>query len=38
MTNNAVYYSSGGGDEQYTPRTTVELLLPHIQHLKGKII
>lgn len=33
-----VYYSNGGGDEQYTPRYGVEILLPHIQHLKGKII
>lgn len=37
-TNNQVYYTNGGGDEQYTPRRTVELLLPHIQHLKDKII
>src|ERR1035437_9904082 len=28
----------GGGDEQYTPRYGVEVLLPHIQHLKDKII
>lgn len=33
MTNNQVYYANGGGDEQYTPAKTVELLLPHIQHL-----
>lgn len=36
--NNQVWYANGGGDEQYTPRATVELLLPHIQHLRGKII
>lgn len=36
--NNQVYYTSGGGDEQYTPAKTVEILLPHIQHLKDKII
>ena len=36
--NNQVYYINGGGDEQYTPPKTVEILLPHIQHLKGKII
>ena len=33
-----VYYQQGGGDEQYTPRYGVEVLLPHIQHLKDKII
>ena len=33
-----VYYNCGGGDEQYTPRAGVEILLPHIQHLKDKII
>jgi len=38
MTNNQVYYQQGGGDEQYTPRYGVEVLLPHIQHLKDKII
>jgi hypothetical protein len=38
MTNNQVYYEQGGGDEQYTPRYGVEVLLPHIQHLKDKII
>lgn len=37
-TNNQVYYAYGGGDEQYTPQHTVEILLPHIQHLKNKII
>lgn len=36
MTNNQVYYANGGGDEQYTPRKTVEILLPYIKHLKGK--
>lgn len=36
--NSQVYYTNGGGDEQYTPAKTVELLLPYIQHLKGKII
>ena len=38
MTDNQVYYQQGGGDEQYTPRYGVEVLLPHIQHLKDKII
>lgn len=33
-----VWYEQGGGDEQYTPRKTVEILLPYIQHLKDKII
>lgn len=33
-----VWYENGGGDEQYTPRKTVELLLPYIQHLKDKTI
>ena len=33
-----VYYNSGGGDEQYTPDYGVEILLPHIRHLKDKII
>lgn len=33
-----VYYQQGGGDEQNTPRYGVEVLLPHIQHLKDKII
>ena len=32
------YENQGGGDEQYTPSNTVELLLPHIKHLKNKII
>src|ERR1035437_2442286 len=35
---NQIYYVNGGGDEQYTPRYGVEVLLPHIQHLKDKII
>ncbi len=38
MTNNQVYYQQGGGDEQYTPKYGVEVLLPYIQHLKDKII
>lgn len=38
MTDNRVYHTNGGGDEQYTPAKTVELLLPHIQHLKNKVI
>jgi len=38
MNNNQVYYLQGGGDEQYTPRYGVEILLPHIYHLKDKII
>lgn len=33
-----VYYTNWWGDEQYTPRCWVEILLPHIQHLKDKII
>jgi len=33
-----VYYTQGGGDEQYTPKYGVEVLLPHIQHLKDKTI
>lgn len=33
-----VYYQQGGGDEQYTPRYGVEVLLPHIEHLKDKVI
>jgi hypothetical protein len=33
-----IYYEQGGGDEQYTPRYGVEVLLPHIQHHKDKII
>lgn len=38
MKNTQVYYEQGGGDEQYTPKYGVEILLPHIQHLKGKVI
>lgn len=38
MPNTTVYYNQGGGDEQYTPRYGVEVLLPHIQHLKGMTI
>ena len=33
-----VFYSSGGGDIQLTPRYAVEMLIPHIQHYKDKII
>ena len=33
-----IYYENGGGDEQYTPRCGVDILLPYIQHLKDKII
>lgn len=36
--NNQVYYNQGGGDEQYTPKYGVEVLLPYIQHLKDRII
>ena len=36
--NAKVYYNQGGGDEQSTPRYGVEVLLPYIQHLKGKVI
>lgn len=35
---NQVYYQQGGGDEQYTPKYGVEVLLPHIQHHKNKIV
>lgn len=38
INSNQVYYQQGGGDEQYTPQYGVEVLLPHIQHLKNKII
>lgn len=38
MKDNQVYYQQGGGDEQYTPRYGVEVLLPYIQHLKNKVI
>ena len=33
-----IYHNQKGGDEQYTPRYGVEVLLPHIQHLKDKTI
>lgn len=33
-----IYYENGGGDEQYTPKKGVEILIPYIQHLKDKII
>jgi len=36
--NAKVYYNQGGGDEQMTPKYGVEILLPHISHLKDKII
>ena len=38
MEKSQVYYQQGGGDEQYTPRYGVEILLQHIEHLKDKII
>lgn len=38
MKNNQVYYQQGGGDEQYTPACGVEVLLPYIQHWKGKLV
>lgn len=38
MVSSQVYYTQWGGDEQYTPRYGVEVLLPYIQHLKDKII
>ena len=39
MKNNIPFYcNNSGGDEQYTPESTVLLLLPYIQHLKDKII
>jgi hypothetical protein len=38
MINNQVYHTAGGGDEQYTPKCGVEILIPHIQHLKSKVI
>ena len=38
MEKSQVYYQQGGGDEQYTPKYGVEVLLPHIQHLKDKTI
>lgn len=36
--NREVYYSQWWGDEQYTPAYWVEVLIPHIQHLRDKII
>lgn len=36
--NKEVYYAQWWGDEQYTPAYWVEILIPHIQHLKDKII
>jgi len=38
--NNKIWYELGKNttNEQYTPRYGVEILLPHIQHLKDKII
>lgn len=33
-----IYHTIDGGNEQYTLRYGVEILLPHIQHLKDKII
>jgi hypothetical protein len=33
-----IYHNQNWWDEQYTPKHWVELLLPHIQHLKDKII
>lgn len=40
MEKSQVYHQQGGGDEQYTPKYGVEVLLPHIQGLKlfNKII
>lgn len=40
MKNNKIWYELGKNttNEQYTPRYGVEVLLPHIQHLKDKII
>lgn len=38
MADNQVYYQQWGWDEQYTPKHWVELLLPYIQHHKGKTI
>lgn len=38
MSNNAVYYNNGGGDEKLTPANGVEILIPYIKHLKNKII
>lgn len=38
MINEKVFYSWDGGDEQFTPKETVECLLPYIQHHKNKVI
>lgn len=38
MKKNQIYYTQGGGDEWYTPAYGVKILLPHIQHLRDKII
>jgi hypothetical protein len=38
MMDNQIFYLNGGGDEQYTPRKTVEIIIPYIQHYKDKII
>ena len=36
--NKEVYYAQWWWDEQYTPAYWVEILIPHIQHLKNKTI
>lgn len=33
-----IFYANKNGDEQWTPRYAVEMLLPHIEHLRGKTI
>lgn len=33
-----VFYENGWWDEQYTPKKWVEIIVPHIQHLKDKVI
>lgn len=33
-----IFYCSLHGSEQWTPRYAVEILLPHIEHLKDKVI
>lgn len=38
MINEKVFYSWNGGDEQFTPKETVECLLPYIQQHKNKVI
>lgn len=35
---NTVYYNQGWWDEQLTPDIGVKIILPHIEHHKGKII